>query len=69
VEEATPRTLQEIKPARSLRSLFEREMRSAAVGHYHRALVLAALDRKQEADNDLAVARELIGREPDETLF
>jgi hypothetical protein len=42
---------------------------AAAVIHYHRALVLAALDRKEDAEKDLAVARELIGREPDEALF
>jgi tetratricopeptide (TPR) repeat protein len=40
-----------------------------AVIHYHRSLVLTALDRKEEADKDLALARQLIGREPDETLF
>jgi tetratricopeptide (TPR) repeat protein len=43
--------------------------RSAAVGHYHRALALAALERTEEANEDLAIARQLIGREPDETLF
>jgi tetratricopeptide (TPR) repeat protein len=42
---------------------------ASAVIHYHRALVLAALDRKEEAEKDLAVARDLMGREPDETLF
>jgi hypothetical protein len=43
--------------------------RAAAAMHYHRSLALAALDRKEEADKDLAVARQLIGREPDESLF
>ncbi len=67
--DATPRTLQEVKPVNNLRELYEREVRSSAVGHYHRALVLAALNRKEEADKELVVARELIGKEPDETLF
>jgi hypothetical protein len=39
------------------------------VGHYHRSLVLQALGRKDEADKDWEIARQLIGREPDETLF
>jgi tetratricopeptide (TPR) repeat protein len=43
--------------------------RSIAVVHYHRALILAALGRQQEADADRAIAKQLIGREPDETLF
>jgi len=41
----------------------------AAVIHYHRALVLKALGRTEDAEKDLDVARELSGREPDETLF
>jgi tetratricopeptide (TPR) repeat protein len=41
----------------------------AAVMYYHRSLVLSALDRDDEAEKDLAKARQLIGREPDETLF
>lgn len=40
-----------------------------AVVRYHRALVLQALGREEEAELDLDRARELIGREPDETLF
>ena len=44
-------------------------IRNAAVIYYHRALVLQALDRDDEAEADLARVRELIGREPDETLF
>jgi tetratricopeptide (TPR) repeat protein len=67
--ETVPRTLQELDSANRAWSKYERAMRSAAVGHYHRALVLAALDRKEEAEKDLAVARELIGKEPDESLF
>jgi tetratricopeptide (TPR) repeat protein len=67
--DARPRTLRELEPERSARSRYESAVRSAAVGHYHRGLVLAALGRKEEADNDLAVARELSGKEPDETLF
>jgi len=43
--------------------------RGAAVIYYHRSLVLDALDRKVEAARDRYIARQLIGREPDETLF
>lgn len=42
---------------------------AAAVVHYHRSLVLAALDRKDEAEKDREIARQLAGREPDATLF
>ena len=76
VSGANPRTLEEAKPIeippRTLaewKRLYERETRSSAVGHYHRALVLSALDRKDEAEKDMAVARELIEKEPDEMLF
>jgi tetratricopeptide (TPR) repeat protein len=40
-----------------------------AVVRYHRALVLKALGKEEDAKKDLDRARELIGREPDETLF
>jgi tetratricopeptide (TPR) repeat protein len=40
-----------------------------AVIYYHRALVLKALGREAEAEQDLRATRELIGREPDEKLF
>ena len=40
-----------------------------AVVRYHRALVLKALGRDEEAKKDLDRARELIGREPDDKLF
>jgi tetratricopeptide (TPR) repeat protein len=40
-----------------------------AVIHYHRALVLQALGRENEAEQDLRRARDLIGREPDAKLF
>ncbi|HEX5104701.1 MAG TPA: hypothetical protein VFV87_12860 [Pirellulaceae bacterium] len=40
-----------------------------AVIHYHRALVLKTLGREKDAKKDLQRARELIGHEPDETLF
>jgi hypothetical protein len=43
--------------------------RSVAVIHYHRSLVLSALDRKDDAEKDVEIARKIIGREPDETLF
>jgi tetratricopeptide (TPR) repeat protein len=67
--DSKPRTLRELQPEPSARSRYETAVRSAAVGHYHRALVLAALDRKEEAEKDMGVARELIGKEPDEMLF
>jgi len=44
-------------------------LNASAVIHYHRALVLKALDRTEDAEKDMAVARELTGREPDKTLF
>jgi tetratricopeptide (TPR) repeat protein len=40
-----------------------------AVILYHRALVHQALDQELEAEADLRRVREIIGREPDETLF
>jgi tetratricopeptide (TPR) repeat protein len=43
--------------------------RVLAVVRYHRALVLKALGRDKEAGEDLARVRQLIGREPDQTLF
>jgi tetratricopeptide (TPR) repeat protein len=45
------------------------DARSSAVIHYHRSLVLKALDRKDDAEKDIETVRKLIGREPDETLF
>jgi tetratricopeptide (TPR) repeat protein len=43
--------------------------RGVAVVRYHRALVLLALGRQDEAEEDLDRVRELVGSEPDETLF
>jgi tetratricopeptide (TPR) repeat protein len=43
--------------------------RGIAVVRFHRALVLLALGREKEAEVDLARVRELIGGEPDESLF
>jgi tetratricopeptide (TPR) repeat protein len=40
-----------------------------AVMHYHRALVLEKLGQTDKAKADRERAKELIGREPDETLF
>lgn len=40
-----------------------------AVIYYHRSLNLRKLGRDAEADRDWEQARELIGKEPDETLF
>jgi tetratricopeptide (TPR) repeat protein len=47
----------------------EAARRGAAVVRYHRALVLEKLGRHAEAKLDRARAKQLIGREPDETLF
>jgi tetratricopeptide (TPR) repeat protein len=43
--------------------------RNVAVIYYHRSLVLEKLGRNDEAERDRSRARQLIGREPDETLF
>jgi tetratricopeptide (TPR) repeat protein len=43
--------------------------RVVAVVRYHRALVLLALGREKDAESDLTRVRQLIGKEPDETLF
>jgi tetratricopeptide (TPR) repeat protein len=45
------------------------EERGVAVVRFHRALVLLALGRETEAEIDLARVRELIGGEPDDSLF
>jgi len=42
---------------------------NVAVFHYHRALILQALGRDDEAQAERATVRQLIGREPDKTLF
>jgi tetratricopeptide (TPR) repeat protein len=42
---------------------------AAAVIHYHRALALEALGRHDEAKTERATVRQLIGREPDKTLY
>jgi len=54
----TDRELESPDPARVL-----------AVVRYHRALAFKALGRNKEAEQDLARVRQLIGREPDQTLF
>jgi tetratricopeptide (TPR) repeat protein len=68
VVSARPKRLLEIAPpdAQSRRISIGT---AAAVVHYHRSLVLNALDRKDDAKKDWEIARQLIGREPDETLF
>jgi tetratricopeptide (TPR) repeat protein len=53
----------------SLRDAVTQDKRNRAVFYYHRALVLDKLDRSDDAANDRARARKLIGREPDELLF
>ena len=57
-----PKTLLEVATSQS-------PSRGVAVVRYHRALVLRALGREKEAQEDLARAKQLIGREPDESLF
>jgi hypothetical protein len=44
-------------------------IQGVAAVRYHRALVLEKLGRYAEAKLDRARAKQLIGREPDETLF
>ena len=53
------------EPSINRRSL----IKGIAVVRYHRALVLEKLGRYAEAKLDRARAKQLIGREPDETLF
>jgi predicted Zn-dependent protease len=43
--------------------------RGLAVVRYHRALLLLALGREKDAEEDLQRIRQLIGKEPDETLY
>jgi tetratricopeptide (TPR) repeat protein len=64
-----PKTREEIAPARTVQAFYTSSVRAAAVIHYHRSLVLAALGRKEEADQEHEIAKKLAGREPDETLF
>jgi tetratricopeptide (TPR) repeat protein len=64
-----PKRLAEFLPAPDAVTLKERTAYSAAVLYYHRSLILAALDRTAEADKDRETARQLIGRDPDDTLF
>ena len=64
-----PKRLLEIDPPRDAPYRRGLVATAAAVVHYHRFLVLDALDRKDDAKKDWEIARELIGREPDETLF
>ncbi len=52
-----------------MRSPGRSDMEAVAVMRYHRALVLEKLGRFAEAKADRARAKQLIGREPDETLF
>jgi tetratricopeptide (TPR) repeat protein len=68
--QAEPRTIVELAPLPSDNDAqIEYAARAAAVGHYHRSLVLSALGRNEDAEKDLEMVRKLIGREPDETLF
>ena len=66
LEERLPRRWLQSGPV--LTELIDHSRHKAAF-YYHRGLVLLALGREQEANADLDRVRELIGREPDETLF
>lgn len=57
------------KTLRDTDSSLENALRASAVMHYHRALILQALNRNKEAAAELAVVKRMIGREPDDTLF
>jgi len=70
IRQAELKTISELAPRPSdMEAQIKSIARAAAVGHYHRSLVLSALDRKDEAEKDVEMVRQLIGREPDETLF
>jgi len=66
-----PKTWREASLDGNTDPITERELRlrSAAVLHYHRALIFEALGRTAGAEADREAARNLIGKEPDETLF
>ena len=57
------------KALRDMDSNLANLIRSNAVMHYHRALILEALQRKKEAQAERAVVERLIGRPPDKMLF
>ncbi|QDU30897.1 hypothetical protein ETAA8_60460 [Anatilimnocola aggregata] len=65
--EKEPRNQQRPKAGASLRQKQVDE--TLAVLYYHRSLNLQKLGREDEAKRDFAKAKELLGREPDETLF
>ena len=69
VSHLRPKTRDEVDPPRTAHALHASAARAAAVIHYHRSLVLSALDRQEEANQERDIARKLAGREPDETLF
>jgi tetratricopeptide (TPR) repeat protein len=56
---------------KSIRDTYEAQepKHSVAVIHYHRGLVFKALGKEKEANEDFARAKELIGRDPDDSLF
>ena len=68
VEAAPPSPVRQPPSAVDTSSL-NPDKQGIAVVRYHRALVLKALGRENDAQNDLDRARQLIGREPDEKLF
>jgi tetratricopeptide (TPR) repeat protein len=67
--QSRPKTLREALPNSDPITARESALRSAAVLHYHRALIFEALGRTAGAEADREAARKLIGKEPDETLF
>ena len=69
--EYRPKTAMELRPLsrNDYEGEYANSVRAAAVIHYHRSLVLAALDRQEEADQEHDIAKKLAGREPDDTLF
>jgi tetratricopeptide (TPR) repeat protein len=69
VVNSKPKHLLEFEPPRDAKAQSEVIRAAAAVVHYHRSLVLKALDRKEDAQKDWEIAKKLVGREPDESLF
>ncbi|MCI0356986.1 MAG: hypothetical protein L0211_00680 [Planctomycetaceae bacterium] len=73
MDEATPRADDEFKrrygPSSKPSPQRDLMARNVAVIYYHRSLVLQKLGRDDEAARDRSRARQLVGREPDETLF
>jgi tetratricopeptide (TPR) repeat protein len=58
-----------MSPAEQQEMEAEQSKQAVAVIRYHRSLVYDKLGREEDAKKDRARVKELIGREPDETLF